>query len=479
MALLFVAGLLIHIPGRAQDLLILTEENPPVSFTQDGELTGSSTAVVREILRRQNLPADIRVAPWARCYKLLTSENNVVLFTAARTPERENLFNWVGPLYTSKTGFYARKADGIRFASMAQIKKVGAIATYKDDVREQILTSLGFTNLDSSNSPVSNIKKLSAGRVDLWFYDNLGMPRIARQAGVDPESLKLVFTFKAFDGYIAMSRKMPVSIVKSWQETLDQMKQDGTFARLSLRWLPLENLPKAADLPSSNRQPQADLAIYTENNPPGNYLSGGKPTGVIVDLVREILRRLNRPDTITVVPWARGYNLARSQPNVALFSTTRLPQRENLFQWVGPVYAQRWGFYAKRSSDIRIDSLEGAKETPRIGTYRNDAKEQFLLKKGFTNLISANNNASNVKHLFQGNIDMWVSSDFNMPFIVEQAGFDPGQLETVLAFRTVENYIAFSLETPKDIVVAWQRVLDQMKQDGTYARIIAQNGSKK
>jgi len=469
-AFFLITGLVINSPGSARELVIYTEENPPANFTNNGELTGSSVAVVSEILRRLNQSVHIKVAPWARCYNLLKSENNVVLFSAARTAEREKLFQWVGPIYVAKTGFYAKKENGFRFESLAEIKKVGAIATYKDDVREQILTSLGFTNLDSSNSPMSNIKKLAAGRVDLWFYDNLGMPQIALRAGVDPDRLDLVYTFKAFDGYIAMSKKMPFDIVEQWQKTLDRMKQDGTFARLSLKWLPMGSLPVDRSATWNGRESPIRLAIYTENNPPGNYLSDGKPAGFVVDLVREILGRLNHPDTIQVVPWARGYNLALSQPNVALFSTTRLPQREDLFQWVGPVYTQKWGFYAKKDSGIQIGSLEQAKGVRRIGTYHNDAKEQFLIKKGFSNLISANKNISNVKHLFQGDIDMWVSSDFNMSAIVRQAGFDPNRVERVFAFRTVDNYIAFSIKTPKEVVVAWQQALDEIKRDGTYAK---------
>ncbi len=471
-----VTGLLIQTPGSARELAIYTEENPPVNFTKDGKPTGSSVAVVTEILRRLNQPGDIKVTPWARCYNLLKSKSNVVLFSVARTAEREELFQWIGPIYVAKTGFYARKENNFRFESIAEIKKVGAIATYKEDVREQILKSLGFTNLDSSGSPLSNIKKLAAGRVDLWFYDNLGMPQIARQAGVDPGVLELAYTFKAFDGYIAMSKKMPSEIAGQWQQTLDQMKSDGTFARLSLKWLPLESLPKNRIAQWDGRNSPERLAIYTENNPPGNYIVNGQPAGFVVDLVRELLGRLHHPDTIEVVPWARGYNLALSQPNVALFSTTRLPQREHLFQWVGPVYTQQWGLYAKKGTGVQIRSLGHARKGWRIGTYHNDAKEQYLIKKGFANLISANKNISNVKHLFHGDIDMWVSSDFNMAHIVKQAGFDPARLERVFAFHTVDNYIALSVDTPSNVVAAWQQTLDEIKRDGTYDKIRAAAG---
>ena len=449
--------------AAAQSLTLYTEESPPVSFTSDGRLTGSGVAIVREILGRLDQPDTIQVVPWARGYSLMQTESNVVLFAMARTDEREDLFQWVGPMHRARTGFYALKSRGLRFDTIDDIRRDTTIAIYKDDVREQILRAQGFTDLDSSKSPVGCVKKLASGRVDLWFFDDLGMPGVARQADVDPESLERVFTFREYDGYIAMSRGTPQSTVESWQRVLDQMKRDGSFRSLSAQWLPKENFTGLIP---------GQLALYTEENPPGNYLADGKPAGRVVELVREILQRLGEPDTITVVPWARGYNQALSRPDVALFSTTRLPQREKLFQWVGPVYTQNWGFYAKKGTGARFTSLDQAKQVQRIGVYQDDAKEQFLREQGFTNLVSANRNTSNVRHLIQGDIDLWVSSDFNMPDIVRRAGYDPGQVELVYSFGSVENYIAFSLETPENTVAAWQRVLGEIKTDGTYAKLM-------
>ena len=130
-------------------------------------------------------------------------------------------------------------------------------------------------------------------------------------------------------------------------------------------------------------------------------MENGKLKGFAVDVVRGIQRSLKRTDPIYMVPRARAYHLALTRPDSALFSTTRLAQREALFKWVGPLYRQQWGFYARKGSRIRIHSMEEARNIGRIGTYRNDAKEQFLQSLGFRNLVSSNN-ISNVKHLNEG-----------------------------------------------------------------------------
>jgi polar amino acid transport system substrate-binding protein len=468
-----IALLLAHsfIPAlSAQDLNIITEEYPPLNFIQNGKLSGSTVAVVREILRRLDQDAEIKILPWARGYNLLKTQPNVVLFTTTRTEEREDLFHWVGPVAISTNAFYAKKGSDIQLNSIDDAKQVNSIATYKDDAREQMLQSWGFDNLDSSNSAESNLRKLLSDRVDLWLYDTLGLPGVAQKIGVDVSALELVHAIDDVSLYIAVSKGTPEWVVQRWQETLDCMKQDGTFKRISRKWLPDACIPEIDPTQSNMVCESTTLQIYTENSPPGNYIREEEVTGFAVAVVREIQTRTGYKGDIQVVPWARGYNATLTNPNVALFSTTRLPQREKLFKWVGPLYRQTWGFYAKKGANIHIDSLEDAKALARIGTYHKDAKEQFLTKQGFTNLVSTNTNLSNIKRLIQGSIDLWVSSDFNMPYLARQAGVSPDQMELAYAIRVVDNYIAFSIQTSDAIVQTWQRALDGIKQDGTYSK---------
>ena len=146
-------ALTIHISASsvsAQELSIITEEYPPLSYIVEGKLTGSSVEIVSEILRRLKQPGNIQLLPWARGYNLLKSKPNVALFTTTRTKEREDLFHWVGPIATSTNAFYAKKGSNIRIKTIEDAKRVDSIATYKEDAREQMLLTWGFNNIDSS-----------------------------------------------------------------------------------------------------------------------------------------------------------------------------------------------------------------------------------------------------------------------------------------------------------------------------------------
>jgi polar amino acid transport system substrate-binding protein len=280
-----------------------------------------------------------------------------------------------------------------------------------------------------------------------------------------------VFSFSSADLYIALSKGTATDVAAAWQRALDGMKKDGTVAAIGRRWLPSDSLPTWVISPSPFGYPRPVVRLYTEDAPPGNYLKDGKVQGFSVALIREIFRRLALKENITLVPWARAYEMAQTDPVTGVFSTTRLTQRESMFKWVGPLYHQKWGLYGRKGREVVISNLGDARSVQRIGTYLKDAKETYLKGLGFTNLVSANKNQVNIVHLNDGRIDLWASSDFNMPYLVKQAGLSPDLFQNYFTFHEVANYIAFHRGMPDPVVAAWQRVLDDIKSEGLYERL--------
>jgi polar amino acid transport system substrate-binding protein len=82
----------------------------------------------------------------------------------------------------------------------------------------------------------------------------------------------------------------------------------------------------------------AALTLTTEEYPPFNMTDAqtGRPAGIAVDKVVEMIHRANEPFTITSYPWARAYQMAVKVDDTCVFSTSRTPERETLFTWIGP-----------------------------------------------------------------------------------------------------------------------------------------------
>ena len=220
-----------------------------------------------------------------------------------------------------------------------------------------------------------------------------------------------------------------------------------------------------------NKKGTSELTMLTEEYPPVTFMKDGKVTGFVTDIVREIITRQGIPDRIRLTSWDEAYNVALNNPNVVLFSAERTEKREKLFQWVGPVGKNSAIFYAKKSSGIKINSLEEARKFSAIATTTNWFTEQYLRSKGFTNLVSSPLATTNVKQLMEGSVQISVFTDITVPEIVKNAGYNMDDLEPVFLVSNTFFYIAMSLGTPVEIVKKWQSVLDGIKTDGTFEKI--------
>jgi len=218
-------------------LQIITEEFAPYNFrSEDGEITGRSTEVVKEILSRLSLDIEIQLMTWNKAYAMALSKPDVILYSTFRTDERENLFQWVGPIALDEMLFYALQGSDIVIDSLEDVKAVAAIGVVKDDARHQLLVQNNATNLKLYPTDVECYKALSSGEVELVMGSTVTMAMMAGQAGVDPSELKPVYSVKKTPLYIAFSKNISPDIVEEWQSTLNEMKQDGTFDTINECW---------------------------------------------------------------------------------------------------------------------------------------------------------------------------------------------------------------------------------------------------
>lgn len=110
----------------------------------------------------------------------------------------------------------------------------------------------------------------------------------------------------------------------------------------------------------------AALTYYTEQFPPYNYQENGTLKGVAVDLLGEITGKMGlrvTPDQVHLVPWTEGYQAALTLNNTVLFSTFRLPEREQSFKWAGPISTDRYVLFARWDRGIAINSSVDLKGT--------------------------------------------------------------------------------------------------------------------
>jgi polar amino acid transport system substrate-binding protein len=237
-------------PALSAELTILTENMPPLNYVEDGVLVGPSVEIIKEIQRRVGSKEEIKVYPWARAYKMCLEQENVVLFGMTHTEVRHEQFKWIGPLATKRDILVAKKGSGIRISSLEDAKKVNRIGTLRDDTRERLLTSLGFTNLEPVSDEQLNAKKLVLGRIDLWTYKIPGLRTVCELAGVDYNEVEEVYHLREINLDIAFSKKTSDLIVQRWRNAFNDMLADGTIMNIRKKWnmkLPEAPFPELED----------------------------------------------------------------------------------------------------------------------------------------------------------------------------------------------------------------------------------------
>ncbi|MFZ6745452.1 substrate-binding periplasmic protein [Undibacterium sp. JH2W] len=225
-------------------LRFYTEEYPPISFSQKGKAAGLGTEVVEEIMNRLGISAPIEVVPWARAYAHASTTPNVGLFVTTRTPEREKLFKWVGPVSATTAHFYTRRG-GQRFDNLEQARRAERILIPREWYLQQMLRGMGFNNINSVPTPADAVRMLVAGRAPLMALDDVTLADTLLAAGINANDIETASTITQAVQYIAFSRDTPDSVANRWQKALDDMKADGSFERIYKKWLPGVTPPDA------------------------------------------------------------------------------------------------------------------------------------------------------------------------------------------------------------------------------------------
>ena len=224
--------------------------------------------------------------------------------------------------------------------------------------------------------------------------------------------------------------------------------------------------------------PDTDLVLLTENFPPYNMAKNGKNfaqdeniNGIATDIVREMFKRADITYSLTLrFPWERIYKLTLEKPGYGVFVMARLPDREKLFKWVGPIGPDDWIMLAKADSKITLETLNDARKY-KIGAYKGDAIAETLAKQGL-NPIVVLRDQDNAKKLVNGQIDLWATGDPAGRYLARQEGVNG--LKTVLRFNSAELYLALNKDVPDETVAKLQAALDQMRKEGRVDEIMAQ-----
>ena len=247
-ALAAVAGICWCTVLAAAELRLYTEDYRPLSFIDNGVLSGMAVEVVETLLRDTQQAAVIELVPWTRAYQQAQREANVGVFPTVRMPQREAKFQWVGPIAAGHTSFYSHKGDGLQVRNLADVERLGTLAVPKQWYSHEVLSELGLKTLYAVPTPEHMMRMFKHRRVALLLANSLTLDDLLATQGMRREQLQLHYTLMDHKTYIAFSLGTDPALVRRWQQALEAMRASGELARIHRHWFPLADEAELAEI---------------------------------------------------------------------------------------------------------------------------------------------------------------------------------------------------------------------------------------
>ncbi|MFE8069685.1 transporter substrate-binding domain-containing protein [Marinobacteraceae bacterium S3BR75-40.1] len=222
---------------------MFTTDFPPYSYTENGRLTGLCTEIVQSVFAKAGITGvEYEVHPWARAYTMALDHKGSAVYSIARSPDRETLFHWIGPIAPYDVNLYKlKRRKDIRVQTLEDAKRYKVGGEIKD-IKQEYLQAQGFIlnqNLELADRDEINLRKLFAERIDLIPFDAFSLPMMLRKEGFRPEALEKVLPLPGVSHglYLAVSLDVPQVEVERLQAALESLRMNGELARIHQRYL--------------------------------------------------------------------------------------------------------------------------------------------------------------------------------------------------------------------------------------------------
>lgn len=473
------------IPGSAaqdqysfSNLTYMTEEFPPFNFLENGTPTGLAVDLLVAITKEAGdtlSTAKIRVIPLREGLEAVRNTPGSVIFSIARTPNREEDYRWVGPFTSYNIVLFSSRSRNITIQSPDDLKDyiIGAVTS---DVSVENLILMGITpdHIVTNPDPVVLLRMLDNETVDLVTSGDIAGEYFIKKMNGNPESYRIAYRMESTPLYYAFNKETPENQIDKFQQALENITRhppDGGLSRYDQvisTWNPDSGL--------------SSLKFFTEEYYPLNFLENGIPAGISVDILGEVFRRLDgnlSDNQVSLGHWEDGYRKTLNQSGTAIFSTARSPERENLFQWAGPIFNESDVIFSKPGDSPVISGPQDLQGL-RIGAISDDIAALDLISLGYQDIYYASDARILIKALENGTLDGWAYAEQPGRDLIGKYAEDPAVIRPVYTLKSHNYYFAFNRDTPVQIVQAFQGALDMIRnekdQDGVsvYDRIVGQ-----
>ena len=217
-------------PLEAQEvpaIKVVTEESFPINYTDDTsqKMTGFATDYLLTVLNQADVNYALNSYTWERSFKIASEEPNVLIYSMARTPERENDFHWLFEIMTLQYSLYGvesrrehfQGAKDFRSYQIALTAGSASLKYLKEDGYNNIVVAKDYEHLDNL---------LKHGRVDFVASSKLALSSFIKKYNYDKDTFSPYkeLNYVDIDLYYAMSKSTDKQLVETLKTLFEEHK---------------------------------------------------------------------------------------------------------------------------------------------------------------------------------------------------------------------------------------------------------------
>ena len=226
-----------------QPLTMGVESYAPFQLKEGGAWTGIDVDLVRAVFDRMGCELRLEELPWKRHLATMENGGDVhIAASASKTPEREAYARFSDPYRPAENVLIVNAGDGTDYGSLNAFfgagQTLGGVSGYEYGPTVSGLVEAHADQVDMANDPETNLRKLSAGRIDGTIGDTFVMAATAREQDVS-DGIRITDTVVDSANVHIMFAEKTVSqdLVERFNAALAALEADGTVGAIFDRYL--------------------------------------------------------------------------------------------------------------------------------------------------------------------------------------------------------------------------------------------------
>ena len=208
----------------------------PFQYISEETVSGVFTEIVQLMMKELGVEENIEFMPFKEAYDHTLNDSGVFMMTILRTPQRENMFRWIGPVVPDKHHLYCleerKDISSVTEKDLADF----SFSCVSNNYAYKFFTDneVPENKIKSVDSHLLSIQNLLQGKADMIPMSSLQVAHQLKIMNRDPKTVKPVYEFSGFrtDAYMATNLSTPDSIYEMYADAFEKIRNSSAYENI-------------------------------------------------------------------------------------------------------------------------------------------------------------------------------------------------------------------------------------------------------